>query len=132
MSTPSIKVMLLSTDPALADLPGRIVAKFPDVEITETAANWAALAASPHLPGSIVLVDAELGGAAISPDLIKAIRAAEARAITLSGVDSPAGVMRAMAAGADAALRKSDSSRRVGDQLRLAANRDQLIRQRSN
>ncbi len=129
--TSRIRIMLLSTDPVLNDLVARTVARSPDIVLTETLTRWEGSSAGTQLLDVIVLLDVELDGVTVLSDSIKKVRATGARVITLSSSDAPSLVTRAMAAGADAALSKSNSSRRLAEHLRLAANRDSLIRQRA-
>jgi DNA-binding NarL/FixJ family response regulator len=116
----------------LDELGRRVLEVAPEVEFTRIASTWDELVdADGTIPADILLLDHQLEGDGTAPDLIRRARAVGTRVITLTSLDDPKAVMSDMAAGADAALRKSDSSRRLVEQIRLAAHRDRLIRERA-
>jgi len=126
MDAPTISIVLVHSSPRLAALADSLASGYPDLEVIARAASLDAIPAA-QLLHAIVLTDEAPSGSESIIDRIRSIRALGARVIVLADDDFPAGVVPAMAAGADAVLPPTSSSRRVAEQVRLVANRARLI-----
>ena len=121
---PRTQIALLhGNDPFFDSISQRLQDNFNEFAIALDARSMEEIRAIDTAVVKVVLVDFELPGDATAIECVRTIRSIGARAITLSGPYSADGVIKAMAAGADAALKKSDSSKRIADQIRLSAAR---------
>ena len=117
--------------PRITQLGDRFATDFADFDVIGDLSSITELATTPGIEDAIVVTDsATVDGSAVI-DRVRAIRALGARAVVISASDFPAGVVPGMAAGADAVLPPESSSRRVGEQIRLVANRARLMKSQS-
>jgi DNA-binding NarL/FixJ family response regulator len=119
----TLAIALLSTHPSIDSTVDRILAGAPDIAVSRRAASWSQLSEG-GIPADVVLLDFETDDAI---QIIRDIRSQGVRVVTISSIDDPKAVIRAMAAGADASIRTTDRTRDVLVQIRLAASRAVLI-----
>lgn len=79
----------------------------PDFTVTVTASTWLQLVHSPAFPTDLVLIDFQLRETVSIEARVRTCRAAGARVIVLSSIDSTEARERALAAGAAAFLSKA-------------------------
>lgn len=79
----------------------------PDFTVTVTAPSWLQLVHSPAFPTELVLLDFQLRESVSIEARVRTCRAAGAKVIVLSSVDTPEARERALAAGASAFLSKA-------------------------
>lgn len=118
-----ITLAVLSVHSAVVELAERVAASSDDIELVRSATSWDDLIEG-GLPAAIVLVDIELDDAL---PLIRQVRGLGARVVAVTSDARARDVVPAMAAGADAALHRSELARRFVTQVRLTANRAGLI-----
>lgn len=125
-------VLLHASSARIVEIGARITSEYADLSVVGNLSSVADLAATPDIARAIVLTDSTPTGDAGLIDRVRVIRSLGARVVVLGASDFPAGVVPAMAAGADAVLPPESSVRRVAEQVRLVANRAQLMKSQSD
>jgi DNA-binding NarL/FixJ family response regulator len=116
---PRIRLALLDDHEVLLDsLSSWIFANAPDFELVLSASTWLQLVHSDNFPTQLVLLDFQLKEPISIEARVRTCRAAGAKVIVLTSLDSRESEERAMAAGAAAFLSKSISMREVMDVAR--------------
>src|SRR4051812_26663263 len=116
-----VRLAILDDHELLLDSLGAwIAAHAPDFELVLSAATWLQLVHSPNFPTELVFIDFQLKEAVSIEARVRTCRAAGAKVIVISSVDSREARDRALAAGAADFLAKSlpmatvmDSARKV-------------------
>jgi DNA-binding NarL/FixJ family response regulator len=113
---PRVRLALLDDHEVLLDsLSSWIAANAPDFDLVLSASNWLQLVHSDNFPTDLVFIDFQLKEPVSIEARVRTCRAAGAKVIVLSSLDSQESRDRAMAAGAAAFLTKSLSMREVMD-----------------
>jgi DNA-binding NarL/FixJ family response regulator len=116
---PRVRLALLDDHEVLLDsLSSWIEANAPDFDLVLSASNWLQLVHSDNFPTDLVFIDFQLKEPVSIEARVRTCRAAGAKVIVLSSLDSQESRDRAMAAGAAAFLTKSLSMREVMDTAR--------------
>jgi len=114
-----VRLAILDDHEVLLDsLTSWISANAPDFELVLSASTWLQLVQSANFPTDLVLLDFQLKESVSIEARVRTCRAAGAKVIVLSGVDSPEVRDRALDAGASAFVSKSQSLREVMDVAR--------------
>jgi DNA-binding NarL/FixJ family response regulator len=114
-----VRLAVLDDHEVLLDsLTSWISANAPDFELVLSANTWLQLVQSANFPTDLVLLDFQLKEPVSIEARVRTCRAAGAKVIVLSGVDSPEVRDRALDAGASAFVSKSQSLREVMDVAR--------------
>ena len=116
-----VRLAILDDHELLLDSLGAwIGANAPDFELVLSAATWLQLVHSPNFPTDLVFIDFQLKEAVSIEARVRTCRAAGAKVVVISAVDTREAQERALAAGAAAFLSKSlpmtqvmDAARRV-------------------
>ena len=90
----------------------------PDFDVVLTASTWLQLVHSDHFPTDLVFIDFQLKESVSIEARVRTCRAAGAKVIVLSSLDSPESRQRALAAGAATFLSKSIPMHEVMDAAR--------------
>jgi DNA-binding NarL/FixJ family response regulator len=107
-ATVRVRLAVLDDHEVLLDsLRSWISAHAPDFEVVVTAPTWLELVHSPAFPTDLVFIDFQLREAVSIEARVRTCRAAGAKVIVISSIDSPEARDRAMAAGAAAFIGKS-------------------------
>lgn len=118
-SAPRIRLAILDDHEVLLDsLASWISANAPDFQLVLSASTWLQLVHSDNFPTDLVLLDFQLKEPVSIEARVRTCRAAGAKVVVLSALDSPESIDRALAAGASAFLSKSLPMREVMDALR--------------
>ena len=125
-------MLLHATSTRLVELGERLSSDYADLSVVGTVTSINDLAGTRDIARAIVLTDSSTLDGAPVLDRVRIIRALGARVVILGASDFPAGVVPAMAAGADALLSPRSSTRRVAEQVRLVANRARLMKTQSD
>lgn len=121
---PRIRLALLDDHEVLLDtLSAWIIANAPDFELVLAASTWLELVHSNNFPTDLVLLDFQLKEPVSIEARVRTCRAAGAKVIVLTSLDSKESEERALAAGAVAFLSKSKSMREVMDTAREVMGR---------
>jgi DNA-binding NarL/FixJ family response regulator len=96
----------------------------PDFEVAVLATTWLELVHDAHFPTDLVLLDFQLREAVSIEARVRTCRAAGAKVIVLSGVETPEARERALAAGAEEFLSKSMPMREVMEVARSVVGMD--------
>jgi len=128
-STIPVAVLTSANSPVEA-MVTRLAEKVASVEVSLWARSWNDIAETATHPAFLVILDAEFDEFDTA-EQVKELRAIGSRVIVVRGSDAPKEVLRDMAAGAEASMLLSKSSRRLASQVRLSAGRAALIAQRS-
>jgi DNA-binding NarL/FixJ family response regulator len=116
---PRVRLALLDDHEVLLDsLSSWIAANAPDFDLVLSASNWLQLVHSDNFPTDLVFIDFQLKEPVSIEARVRTCRAAGAKVIVLSSLDSQESRDRAMAAGAAAFLTKSLPMREVMDTAR--------------
>jgi DNA-binding NarL/FixJ family response regulator len=116
---PRIRLALLDDHEVLLDsLSSWISANAPDFDLVLSASSWLQLVHSDNFPTELVLLDFQLQEPVSIEARVRTCRAAGAKVIVLTSLDSQESRDRAMAAGAAAFLSKTQSMRVVMDTAR--------------
>jgi DNA-binding NarL/FixJ family response regulator len=114
----AVRVALLDDHEVLLDsMASWFRTNAPDFDIALTATSWLQLVHSPAFPTDLVLIDVQLREPVSIEARVRTCRAAGAKVIVLTGLDTPDLRDRALRAGAAAFLGKS---RPLGDVLAVA------------
>jgi DNA-binding NarL/FixJ family response regulator len=113
-------------DHSLAPLQQRLSAAHIDFVVNEISMTDMADLPAGAFEGAVVLLDYDVETEEPFSERVRKIWKEGARVIAVSGNATPAFMARAMAAGADAAVSKSDSARRVAHQIQLAFVRNRM------
>jgi DNA-binding NarL/FixJ family response regulator len=114
----AVRVALLDDHEVLLDsMASWLRSNAPDFEVSLTATTWLQLVHSPAFPTDLVLIDVQLREPVSIEARVRTCRAAGAKVIVLTGLDTPDLRERALRAGAAAFLGKS---RPLGDVLAVA------------
>jgi DNA-binding NarL/FixJ family response regulator len=106
--TRAVRVALLDDHEVLLDsMAAWLRANAPDFDVVLTATSWLQLVHSPVFPTDLVLIDVQLREPVSIEARVRTCRAAGAKVIVLTGLDTPDLRERAMRAGAAAFLGKS-------------------------
>ena len=109
-----VRVAILDDHEVLLDSLGSwIAAHAPDFEVSVLATSWLQLVHDPAFPTDLVLLDFQLREPVSIEARVRTCRAAGAKVIVLSGVETPEARERALAAGAEDFLPKSMPMRDV-------------------
>jgi DNA-binding NarL/FixJ family response regulator len=121
---PRIRLALLDDHEVLLDtLSTWIITNAPDFELVLAASTWLELVHSDNFPTDLVLLDFQLKEPVSIEARVRTCRAAGAKVIVLTSLDSKESEERALAAGAVAFLSKSRSMREVMDTAREVMGR---------
>jgi DNA-binding NarL/FixJ family response regulator len=105
---PRIRLALLDDHEVLLDTLGSwIGANAPDFDLVLSASTWLQLVHSDNFPTDLVMIDFQLKEPVSIEARVRTCRAAGAKVMVLSSLDSQESRNRAMAAGAEAFLTKS-------------------------
>lgn len=116
---PRIRLALLDDHEVLLDsLSSWIHSNATDFDLVLSASTWLELVHSDNFPTDLVLLDFQLKEPVSIEARVRTCRAAGAKVIVLTSLDSRESEERAMAAGASAFLSKSRSMREVMDTAR--------------
>jgi DNA-binding NarL/FixJ family response regulator len=116
---PRVRLALLDDHEVLLDsLSSWIAANAPDFDLVLSASTWLQLVHSDNFPTDLVFIDFQLKEPVSIEARVRTCRAAGAKVIVLSSLDSQESRDRALAAGAMAFLSKSLSMREVMDTAR--------------
>ena len=116
---PRVRLALLDDHEVLLDsLSSWIAANAPDFDLVLSASTWLQLVHSDNFPTDLVFIDFQLKEPVSIEARVRTCRAAGAKVIVLSSLDSQESRDRALAAGAVAFLSKSLSMREVMDTAR--------------
>jgi DNA-binding NarL/FixJ family response regulator len=114
-----IRLALLDDHEVLLDsLTSWILANAPDFDLVLSASNWLQLVHSQNFPTDLVFLDFQLREPVSIEARVRTCRAAGAKVIVLTSLDSQESEERAMAAGAAAFMSKTRSMREVMDVAR--------------
>jgi DNA-binding NarL/FixJ family response regulator len=114
-----VRLAILDDHEVLLDSLGTWIAlNAPDFQLVLSAATWLALVHSENFPTDLVFIDFQLKEAVSIEARVRTCRAAGAKVIVLSSLDSRESRERALAAGAAAFLSKSIPMREVMDAAR--------------
>jgi DNA-binding NarL/FixJ family response regulator len=114
-----VRLAILDDHELLLDSLGSwIGAHAPDFELVLSAATWLQLVHSPNFPTELVFIDFQLKEAVSIEARVRTCRAAGAKVIVISSVDTREAQERALAAGAAEFLAKSLPMARVMDAAR--------------
>ena len=118
-AVPRVRLALLDDHEVLLDsLSSWIASNAPDFDLVLSASTWLQLVHSDNFPTDLVFIDFQLKEPVPIEARVRTCRAAGAKVIVLSSLDSQESRDRAMAAGAAAFLTKSLSMRDVMDTAR--------------
>jgi DNA-binding NarL/FixJ family response regulator len=118
-AVPRVRLALLDDHEVLLDsLSSWIASNAPDFDLVLSASTWLQLVHSDNFPTDLVFIDFQLKEPVSIEARVRTCRAAGAKVIVLSSLDSQESRDRAMAAGAAAFLTKSLSMRDVMDTAR--------------
>ena len=118
-AVPLVRLALLDDHEVLLDSLGSwISANAPDFDLVLSATTWLQLVHSDNFPTDLVFIDFQLKEPVSIEARVRTCRAAGAKVIVLSSLDSQESRDRAIAAGAAAFLTKSLSMREVMDTAR--------------
>ena len=118
-ASPRIRLALLDDHEVLLDsLATWITANAHDFDLVLSASTWLQLVHSPAFPTDLVFLDFQLREPVSIEARVRTCRAAGAKVVVLTSLDSPESRERAMAAGAAAFLSKSLPMREVMDAAR--------------
>jgi DNA-binding NarL/FixJ family response regulator len=118
-AVPRVRLALLDDHEVLLDsLSSWIESNAPDFDLVLIASTWLQLVHSDNFPTDLVFIDFQLKEPVSIEARVRTCRAAGAKVIVLSSLDSQESRDRAMAAGASAFLTKSLSMRDVMDTAR--------------
>ncbi|HEX4057679.1 MAG TPA: response regulator [Galbitalea sp.] len=118
-AVPRVRLALLDDHEVLLDsLSSWIAANAPDFDLVLSASTWLQLVHSDNFPTDLVFIDFQLKEPVSIEARVRTCRAAGAKVIVLSSLDSQESRDRALAAGAVAFLSKSLSMREVMDTAR--------------
>jgi len=116
---PRIRLAILDDHELLLDSLGSWIGTHaPDFELVLSAATWLQLVHSPNFPTDLVFIDFQLKEAVSIEARVRTCRAAGAKVIVISSVDTREARERALAAGAADFLAKSLPMARVMDAAR--------------
>jgi DNA-binding NarL/FixJ family response regulator len=116
---PRIRIAILDDHEVLLDsLASWIAGNAPDFDLVLSASTWLQLVHSDNFPTDLVLLDFQLKEPVSIEARVRTCRAAGAKVVVLSALDSRESRERALAAGAAAFLSKSLPMREVMDALR--------------
>ena len=114
-----VRLALLDDHEVLLDsLASWIAANAPDFELSLVAGTWLQLVHSDRFPTDLVFIDFQLKEPVSIEARVRTCRAAGAKVIVLTSLDSQESRDRALAAGAAAFLSKTQSMREVMDTAR--------------
>lgn len=114
-----VRLAILDDHAVLLDsLKSWIAANAPDFVVTLSASSWHELVHSPAFPTQLVLLDLQLKDPISIEARVRTCRAAGAKVILLSSVDSPEARSIAQQAGVSAFLSRTSSMREVMDVAR--------------
>ncbi|MCU1469582.1 MAG: Two-component system response regulator [Glaciihabitans sp.] len=117
--TPAVRLAILDDHEVLLDsLSSWISANAPDFDLVLSASTWLQLVHSDNFPTDLVFIDFQLKEPVSIEARVRTCRAAGAKVIVLSSLDSQESRDRALAAGAAAFLSKSLPMREVMDAAR--------------
>ena len=118
---PRVRLAILDDHEVLLDsLASWIGANAPDFDLVLSANTWLQLVHSNNFPTDLVFIDFQLTESVSIEARVRTCRAAGAKVIVLSSLDTPAARERALAAGAVAFLPKTLPMREVMDAARDA------------
>ena len=118
-AVPRVRLALLDDHEVLLDSLGSwIGANAPDFDLVLSASTWLQLVHSDNFPTDLVFIDFQLKEPVSIEARVRTCRAAGAKVVVLSSLDSQESRDRAMAAGAAAFLSKSLPMREVMDTAR--------------
>src|SRR5476651_1118806 len=118
-AVPRVRLALLDDHEVLLDSLGSwIEANAPDFDLVLSASTWLQLVHSDNFPTDLVFIDFQLKEPVSIEARVRTCRAAGAKVIVLSSLDSHESRDRALAAGAAAFLSKSLPMREVMDAAR--------------
>jgi DNA-binding NarL/FixJ family response regulator len=118
-ATARVRLAILDDHEVLLDsLTSWIAANAPDFQVVLVAPTWLQLVHSPAFPTDLVLIDFQLKEPVSIEARVRTCRAAGAKVIVLSSVDTREARERALAAGAAAFLSKSMTMAGVMEQAR--------------
>lgn len=116
-----VRLAVLDDHEVLLDsLASWIAANAPDFELVLSASTWLQLVHSNNFPTDLVFIDFQLKEPVSIEARVRTCRAAGAKVIVLSSLDTPEASERALAAGAVAFLSKTLPMREVMDAARAA------------
>jgi DNA-binding NarL/FixJ family response regulator len=116
-----VRVAILDDHEVLLDSLGSwMAAHAPDFDVKVLATSWLQLVHDPGFPTDLVLLDFQLREPVSIEARVRTCRAAGAKVIVLSGVETPEARERALAAGAEDFLPKSMPMREVIEVARVA------------
>ena len=120
-----VRVAILDDHEVLLDSLGSwIAANAPEFEVAVLASTWLQLVHDAHFPTDLVLLDFQLREPVSIEARVRTCRAAGAKVIVLSGVETPEARERALAAGAEEFLSKSMPMREVMNVARVVTGLD--------
>ena len=118
-STPRVRLAILDDHEVLLDSLGSwIAAHAPDFELVLSASTWLQLVHSDHFPTDLVIIDFQLKEPVSIEARVRTCRAAGAKVVVLSALDSRESQARALEAGAALFLSKALPMSEVMDALR--------------
>ncbi|MDJ0334248.1 response regulator transcription factor [Salinibacterium sp. G-O1] len=118
---PRVRLAVLDDHEVLLDsLASWIGTNAPDFELVLSASTWQQLVHSSNFPTDLVFIDFQLKEAVSIEARVRTCRAAGAKVIVLSSLDTPEASERALAAGAVAFLSKTLPMREVMEAARAA------------
>ena len=119
MSTPRVRLAILDDHEVLLDSLGSwIAAHAPDFDLVVSASSWLQLVHSDHFPTDLVIIDFQLREPVSIEARVRTCRAAGAKVVVLSALDSRESQARALDAGAALFLSKALPMNEVMDALR--------------
>ena len=119
VDVPRVRLALLDDHEVLLDsLSSWITTNAPDFELVLSASTWLQLVHSDNFPTDLVFIDFQLKEPVSIEARVRTCRAAGAKVIVLSSLDSQESRDRALAAGAAAFMSKSVPMREVMDMAR--------------
>ncbi len=118
-STPRVRLAILDDHEVLLDSLGSwIAAHAPDFDLVLSASTWLQLVHSDHFPTDLVIIDFQLREPVSIEARVRTCRAAGAKVVVLSALDSRESQARALEAGAALFLSKALPMNEVMDALR--------------
>jgi DNA-binding NarL/FixJ family response regulator len=124
-AVPRVRLALLDDHEVLLDSLGSwIGTNAPDFDLVLSASTWLQLVHSDKFPTDLVVIDFQLRERVSIEARVRTCRAAGAKVIVLSSLDSQEARERALAAGAAAFLTKSMPMREVMDAARMVMGVD--------